>query len=44
MPFEVTPFMPYLTRYQKPGASVTVDATKADVAKQQEQQPQQQQQ
>jgi hypothetical protein len=44
MPFEVTPFMPFLTRYQKPGASVTVDATKADVAKQQEQQPQQQQQ
>ena len=44
MPFEVTPFMPFLTRYQKPGATVTVDATKADVAKQQDQQTQQQQQ
>ena len=44
MPFEVTPFMPFLTRYQKPGAGVTADATKADVAKQQDQQPQQQQQ
>jgi hypothetical protein len=44
MPFEVTPFMPYLTRYQKPGVSVTPDATKADVAKQQGQRPQQQQQ
>ena len=44
MPFEVTPFMPYLTRYQKPGVGVSADATKADVAKQQDQQPQQQQQ
>ena len=43
MPFEVTPFMPFLTRYQKPGASVTAEAAKADVAKQQQtptQQPQ----
>lgn len=43
MPFEVTPFMPYLTRYQKPSANVTADAAKADVAKQQQaptQQPQ----
>jgi len=43
MPFELTPFMPFLTRYQKPGASVTADAAKADVAKQQQvpaQQPQ----
>jgi hypothetical protein len=44
MPFEVTPFMPYLTRYQKPGTGVTTDATKADVAKKQDQQRQQQQQ
>ncbi len=44
MPFEVTPFMPYLTRYQKPGAGVTADAAKADMAKQQDQQQQQQQQ
>jgi hypothetical protein len=43
MPFELTPFMPYLTRYQKPAANVTADAAKADVAKQQQaptQQPQ----
>src|SRR5262249_7373772 len=44
MPFEVTPFMPYLTRYQKPGAPAAADATKADLAKQQGQQSQQQQQ
>jgi hypothetical protein len=43
MPFEVTPFMPFLTRYQKPGASVTADPAKADLAKKQ-QQPRQQQQ
>jgi len=43
MPFEVTPFMPYLTRYQKPGANVTA-AAKADVAKQQQATPAQQQQ
>jgi hypothetical protein len=46
MPFEVTPFMPYLTRYEKPGASVSADPTKADVAKKNQQadsQPQQQQ-
>jgi hypothetical protein len=39
MPFEVTPFMPYLTRYQKPGASVTADAAKADMAKRQQEAP-----
>jgi len=38
MPFEITPFMPYLTRYQKPAANVTADAAKADMAKQQQQQ------
>lgn len=43
MPFEVTPFMPFLTRYQKPGANVTADAAKADVAKQQQTPAQQQQ-
>jgi len=35
MPFEVTPFMPYLMRYEKPAANVTTDATKADMARQQ---------
>jgi len=39
MPFEVTPFMPYLTRYQKPGANVTADAAKADMAKRQQEAP-----
>ena len=44
MPFEITPFMPYLTRYQKPGSGVTADPTKADLAKKDlQQQPQQQQ-
>ncbi|MGH9711688.1 MAG: hypothetical protein ACRD5M_00080 [Candidatus Acidiferrales bacterium] len=41
MPFEVTPFMPFLTRYQKPGSGITATAAKADMAKQA--QPQQQQ-
>jgi hypothetical protein len=40
MPFEITPFMPYLTRYQKPAAA---DASKPDLAKQQQPQPPQQQ-
>ena len=40
MPFEVTPFMPFLTRYQKPGSSVSADPAKADLAKK-EQQPDQ---
>jgi hypothetical protein len=40
MPFEITPFMPYLTRYEKPGAT---EASKPDLAKQQQPQPQQQQ-
>jgi hypothetical protein len=48
MPFEVTPFMPYLTRYEKAGASMSADPAKADVAKKEQQpdsqpQPQQQQ-
>ncbi len=44
MPFEVTPFMPYLTRYQKPGTGISADPTKADLAKKDPQAPQQQQQ
>jgi hypothetical protein len=41
MPFEVTPFMPFLTRYQHPGSQVIADPAKADLAKQQGQaQPQ----
>ena len=43
-PFEVTPFMPFLTRYQKPGAVVTADPAKADLAKKEQQQPEQPQQ
>jgi hypothetical protein len=43
MPFEVTPFMPFLTRYQKPGSVITADPAKADLAKKEQQQPQQQQ-
>jgi len=43
MPFEVTPFMPFLTRYQKPGTGISADPTKADLAKKDPQQPQQQQ-
>jgi len=39
MPFEVTPFMPFLTRYEKAGGA-SAEAAKADVAKQQQQQPQ----
>jgi hypothetical protein len=42
MPFEITPFMPYLTRYQKPGAGLSAEPTKADLAKKDNQQPQQQ--
>jgi hypothetical protein len=44
MPFEVTPFMPFLTRYEKPGSGVSADAAKADLAKKDPQQQQQQQQ
>jgi len=44
MPFEVTPFMPFLTRYEKPGSGVSADPAKADLAKKDSQQPQQQQQ
>ena len=42
MPFEVTPFMPFLTRYQKPGSGITASAAKADVAKKEQEQSQQQ--
>jgi len=45
MPFEVTPFMPFLTRYQRPGSQVIADRAKADLAKRQGQaQPSQDQQ
>jgi hypothetical protein len=44
MPFEVTPFMPFLTRYQKPGSGVSADPAKADLAKKDLQQQEQQQQ
>jgi hypothetical protein len=45
MPFQITPFNPYLTRYGASGTVVTADPAKADLAKKQEQQatPQQQQ-
>jgi hypothetical protein len=42
MPFEVTPFMPFLTRYQKPASGIVVDPAKADLAKKDQPQPQQQ--
>ena len=35
MPFEVTPFLPFLTFYQKPGAVTTTTSPKPDVAKSQ---------
>jgi hypothetical protein len=38
MPFGVTPFMPYLTRYQRPSSGVLADPSKADLAKQQNEQ------
>src|SRR5271154_2990329 len=44
MPFEITPFMPFLTRYQKPGSGISAEPTKADLAKKDLPQPQQQQQ
>ena len=40
MPFEVTPFEPFLTRYQKPNSGVSADPAKADMARQQQQQQQ----
>ena len=43
MPFAVTPFMPYLTRYQKPATDVTAAPAKADVAVKSDQQPPQEQ-
>jgi hypothetical protein len=42
MPFEITPFMPYLTRYQKPGTGLSAEPTKADLARKDTQQQQQQ--
>jgi hypothetical protein len=44
MPFEVTPFMPFLTRYEPPHPGVATDATKADLAKKDPPQQQQRQQ
>lgn len=44
MPFEVTPFMPFLSRYEEPHPGVPADATKADLAKKDPPQQQQQQQ
>ncbi|HTV59737.1 MAG TPA: hypothetical protein VMJ93_12775 [Verrucomicrobiae bacterium] len=44
MPFEVTPFMPFLARYEEPHPGVPADATKADLAKKDPPQQQQQQQ
>jgi len=41
MPFQVTPFMPYLTRYEKPSPGISADPAKADLAKQEQQQQQQ---
>ncbi|HXU22031.1 MAG TPA: hypothetical protein VN788_15720 [Verrucomicrobiae bacterium] len=38
MPFEVTPFEPFLTRYEKPDSNAAADQTKPDVARQQQQQ------
>jgi hypothetical protein len=38
MPFEVTPFMPYLTWYQKPGSGAVPGDTKAEASRQQQQQ------
>jgi hypothetical protein len=32
MPFQVTPFEPYLTRYEKPGTNVNAEPSHADVA------------
>jgi hypothetical protein len=40
MPFEVTPFLPFLTYYQKPGAVTTETTSKPDVAKSQVDVPQ----
>jgi hypothetical protein len=37
MPFEVTPFMPYLVRYQTPGSVITAGAAKEDLAKKEQQ-------
>jgi hypothetical protein len=44
MPFQVTPFEPFLTRYQKPGADIAADPSRAAVAKQEQPPTQSQQQ
>jgi hypothetical protein len=45
MPFAVTPFFPFLTRFGGPGANATADPAKQpDIAKKEQQQQQQQQQ
>jgi hypothetical protein len=44
MPFQVTPFEPFLTRYEKPGANIAADPARADVAKQEQPLSQSQQQ
>ena len=44
MPFEITPFMPFLTRYQKPGTGISAEPAKADLAKKDASAPQTQQQ
>jgi hypothetical protein len=36
MPFEVTPFEPFLTRYEKRDSGVSTDQGKPDMAKQQQ--------
>jgi hypothetical protein len=41
MPFEVTPFMPYLTRYQRPSNGIAADPAKADLANQQQERQEQ---
>jgi hypothetical protein len=40
MPFEVTPFMPFLTRYQNPSSAISADPARTALAKQQDQQQQ----
>ena len=36
MPFEVTPFLPFLTRYQQPGSGTSAVGVKTDLAKQEQ--------
>ena len=44
MPFEITPFEPFLTRYEKPGSGATAETAKTDMAKKDQPAHQQQQQ